>query len=153
MSFFATPFCSRKERYCATRSSACFLAEAASFAATFTSIASVATSGTASTLAVPEVTMCGPSGNSFACTDIAPKLTNAARAITLHFTVIPPCCEESPLTGRMPASLAGLLQLSIRERLVEQSLNMMNSLFRELESNKPHHYANQGIDDALRFRR
>src|SRR5690606_39709308 len=51
----------------------------------------------------------------------------------------------------MPASLAGLVQMSIRQRLVEQSLYVMNALFRQLEGNKPHHQPNQGIDNALRF--
>ncbi|SRN40967.1 Uncharacterised protein [Shigella flexneri] len=77
--------------YCATRSSACFLAVAASFAATLTSIARVAMSGTASTLAVPEVTICGPSGNSLACAAIPLIPINAARAITLNFTLVSPC--------------------------------------------------------------
>ena len=71
---------------------------AAVVAATFTSIARVAISGTAATLAVPEVTMCGPFGNSFACTESALNPTNAARAIILNFTVVPPCFIIYPET-------------------------------------------------------
>lgn len=61
------------------------------FGETLTSIARVAISGVASTLAVPEVTTCGPSGTSAACSAIGnvPNPTIAAIANAFSFTVSP----------------------------------------------------------------
>ena len=96
--------------------------------------------------------MCGPFGNSFACTATALNPIAAARAMSFNFTVVSPSYIGSPVYGRMSASLTRPRRKSIGLSLVKQSLDMLETVFRQLQRNKPHHQANQHVNHPLRSR-